>query len=338
MLTIHIWPKRLKEFLLTHSLYKSPFLIFDIMASGNEERRHDMKKEKTPSLRQALVCCLSVTMAASAAVAATDYQTFLKMVGHDGKESASHVEDMSRDGDFFRADGLYTVRVYAPERNRVALCSDTFGGDHGFAPHAEARERSEMDAALGGKDARAEPWRRTCFVTLEEKDGKLRVKYVMPADRYIRHYSDWCRTKLNARRRDLPEGLKGAWAGIVKSYLELLDIASDEECVRLSLASRLGVEAVKQTEPEKFGELLGKIEEFKGRCQAMSASVREIRDTSEKLDASLRRARAEAGTGSSYRMPTAEFLEKMDEIDRKGWDARKKRKAYGNLIDKYLGR
>ena len=24
MLTIHVWPKRLKEFLLTHSLYKSP--------------------------------------------------------------------------------------------------------------------------------------------------------------------------------------------------------------------------------------------------------------------------------------------------------------------------
>jgi len=26
MLTIHVWPKRLKEFLLTHPLYKSPFL------------------------------------------------------------------------------------------------------------------------------------------------------------------------------------------------------------------------------------------------------------------------------------------------------------------------
>ena len=24
MLTIHVWPKRLKEFLLTHPLYKSP--------------------------------------------------------------------------------------------------------------------------------------------------------------------------------------------------------------------------------------------------------------------------------------------------------------------------
>ena len=24
MLTIHVWPKRLKEFLLTHTLYKSP--------------------------------------------------------------------------------------------------------------------------------------------------------------------------------------------------------------------------------------------------------------------------------------------------------------------------
>ena len=26
MLTIHVWPKRLKEFLLTHPLYKSPIL------------------------------------------------------------------------------------------------------------------------------------------------------------------------------------------------------------------------------------------------------------------------------------------------------------------------
>ena len=25
MLTIHVWPKRLKEFLLTHPLYKSPY-------------------------------------------------------------------------------------------------------------------------------------------------------------------------------------------------------------------------------------------------------------------------------------------------------------------------
>jgi len=30
MLTIHVWPKRLKEFLLTHPLYKSP--------DGNEEQ------------------------------------------------------------------------------------------------------------------------------------------------------------------------------------------------------------------------------------------------------------------------------------------------------------
>ena len=27
MLTIHVWPKRLKEFLLTHSLYKSPPIL-----------------------------------------------------------------------------------------------------------------------------------------------------------------------------------------------------------------------------------------------------------------------------------------------------------------------
>lgn len=37
-----------------------------------------------------------------------------------------------------------------------------------------------------------------------------------------------------------------------KSYLEFLDIASDEACVRLSLSGRLGgVEAVKRTGPEK---------------------------------------------------------------------------------------
>lgn len=31
MLTIHVWPKRLKEFLLTHPLYKSPSLFgFDL--------------------------------------------------------------------------------------------------------------------------------------------------------------------------------------------------------------------------------------------------------------------------------------------------------------------
>jgi hypothetical protein len=27
MLTIHVWPKRLKEFLLTHPLYKSPIFF-----------------------------------------------------------------------------------------------------------------------------------------------------------------------------------------------------------------------------------------------------------------------------------------------------------------------
>ena len=27
MLTIHVWPRRLKEFLLTHPLYKSPYAI-----------------------------------------------------------------------------------------------------------------------------------------------------------------------------------------------------------------------------------------------------------------------------------------------------------------------
>ena len=32
MLTIHVWPKRLKEFLLTHPLYKSPVKINQIAA------------------------------------------------------------------------------------------------------------------------------------------------------------------------------------------------------------------------------------------------------------------------------------------------------------------
>ena len=29
MLTIHVWPRRLKEFLLTHPLYKSPLREID---------------------------------------------------------------------------------------------------------------------------------------------------------------------------------------------------------------------------------------------------------------------------------------------------------------------
>ena len=30
MLTIHVWPKRLKEFLLTHTLYKSPVFLEEV--------------------------------------------------------------------------------------------------------------------------------------------------------------------------------------------------------------------------------------------------------------------------------------------------------------------
>ena len=37
MLTIHVWPKRLKEFLLTHPLYKSPKEIHAIDLWGKIE-------------------------------------------------------------------------------------------------------------------------------------------------------------------------------------------------------------------------------------------------------------------------------------------------------------
>jgi len=33
MLTIHVWPKRLKEFLLTHPLYKSPLALLTQMGN-----------------------------------------------------------------------------------------------------------------------------------------------------------------------------------------------------------------------------------------------------------------------------------------------------------------
>ena len=38
MLTIHVWPRRLKEFLLTHPLYKSPN-FFQRSAAGRQTRR-----------------------------------------------------------------------------------------------------------------------------------------------------------------------------------------------------------------------------------------------------------------------------------------------------------
>ena len=39
MLTIHVWPRRLKEFLLTHPLYKSPkiMILLQILQKGLED-------------------------------------------------------------------------------------------------------------------------------------------------------------------------------------------------------------------------------------------------------------------------------------------------------------
>ena len=36
MLTIHVWPKWLKEFLLTHPLYKSPFRFSSSRLKGRD--------------------------------------------------------------------------------------------------------------------------------------------------------------------------------------------------------------------------------------------------------------------------------------------------------------
>ena len=48
MLTIHVWPKRLKEFLLTHPLYKSPTVAFCKM------RGEPLKKSRD------FYCCWSI--------------------------------------------------------------------------------------------------------------------------------------------------------------------------------------------------------------------------------------------------------------------------------------
>ena len=40
MLTIHVWPRRLKEFLLTHPLYKSPRFIYRFYAGIMHENYH----------------------------------------------------------------------------------------------------------------------------------------------------------------------------------------------------------------------------------------------------------------------------------------------------------
>ena len=45
MLTIHVWPKRLKEFLLTHPLYKSP---------GRMEKRVQKKAGTIAAVRAAM--------------------------------------------------------------------------------------------------------------------------------------------------------------------------------------------------------------------------------------------------------------------------------------------
>ena len=46
MLTIHVWPKRLKEFLLTHPLYKSPCKYENRAAGkgGGGQIRHMLEK------------------------------------------------------------------------------------------------------------------------------------------------------------------------------------------------------------------------------------------------------------------------------------------------------
>ena len=44
MLTIHVWPRRLKEFLLTHPLYKSPNRFG--MKSGELDKRHALKFDR----------------------------------------------------------------------------------------------------------------------------------------------------------------------------------------------------------------------------------------------------------------------------------------------------
>ena len=38
MLTIHVWPKWVKEFLLTHPLYKSPTFLSDLVTAVRRRR------------------------------------------------------------------------------------------------------------------------------------------------------------------------------------------------------------------------------------------------------------------------------------------------------------
>ena len=60
MLTIHVWPKRPKEFLLTHPLYKSPRLVIAHDAGestptkgrGRGQRRRQDARGETPSARR----------------------------------------------------------------------------------------------------------------------------------------------------------------------------------------------------------------------------------------------------------------------------------------------
>ena len=50
MLTIHVWPRRLKEFLLTHPLYKSPsrrIVSEHVNHISQDEVIMDIKRRKT---------------------------------------------------------------------------------------------------------------------------------------------------------------------------------------------------------------------------------------------------------------------------------------------------
>ncbi len=46
MLTIHVWPKWLKEFLLTHPLYKSPYAYGKLQAIRQSTLQPDSKSVK----------------------------------------------------------------------------------------------------------------------------------------------------------------------------------------------------------------------------------------------------------------------------------------------------
>jgi len=274
-----------------------------------------------------MIALLFVFLAA-AAHAATDYATFVSMSKFEGNGTADYfaqpdpktpatVRVYSESEYFISRDDRFRVRIEDMPTLEILILADTFKGRD-----METCLRSDTNHIFYATLVfdKSKSWRNLDY------ERCFTLKYVMSVSAYARHAAARDVGQLRPRLARLEGDDRTKYRKIIDLYAQAKRDSFVTSAIQKSFASAIDVKALKTVAPETFDGILSALTETAAQIAASKSEGNPAIEWE-------RGARNKAYSTHRPSTDTADFLDKLNWINHRGWTNEKRNRAYAELLE-----